>query len=252
MVIISHKHKFIYIKTRKTASTSLQVLLAEYCGKEDIITPIRDHTTKEGILYNERSKNYKGIISYLYLIKNRVRIFSNKKNLRNFFKIIKNFLVNGNFVHILKGFLGKFRSHMSAEKVKMKVGNTIWNEYFKFTFERNPWDKLVSFYSHLKPGIPFEGWIKTVKLSPNKQPINYPLYSIENKIALNFIGTYENLRRDLEYIFTKLALPIKELPKERANYRKDKENYRKYYDKLTKKLVEQNYSKEIKLFGYTF
>jgi len=226
--------------------------LAKYCGKEDIITPIKDPTTKEGILYNKRSKNYKGILSFLYLIKNRVIISYNKKNFKDYFKIIKNFLVNSNFVHILKGFFCKFKSHMSAEKVKMKVGNTIWNEYFKFTFERNPWDKLVSFYSHLKPGISFEAWIKTVKLSPYKQPFNYPLYSIEDSIALNFIGTYENLRKDLEYIFTKLTLPIKELPREKANYRKDKKSYRKYYNELTKKIVERNYSKEIKLFGYTF
>ena len=37
-MIISHKHKFIFFKTRKTAGTSLQIALSEFCGSDDIIT----------------------------------------------------------------------------------------------------------------------------------------------------------------------------------------------------------------------
>ena len=37
-MIISHKHKFIFFKTRKTAGSSIQVTLAKHCGEDDIIT----------------------------------------------------------------------------------------------------------------------------------------------------------------------------------------------------------------------
>jgi hypothetical protein len=40
MAIISFSHNFIFVKTRKTASTSLEVYLAQDCTEEDIITPI--------------------------------------------------------------------------------------------------------------------------------------------------------------------------------------------------------------------
>lgn len=39
-MIISHKHQFIFIKTRKTAGTSLEVALERHCGPDDIVTPI--------------------------------------------------------------------------------------------------------------------------------------------------------------------------------------------------------------------
>jgi len=39
-MIISHKHKFIYIKCRKTAGTSIEMSLSKLCGPQDIITPL--------------------------------------------------------------------------------------------------------------------------------------------------------------------------------------------------------------------
>jgi Sulfotransferase family len=60
MAIISFKHRFIFVKTMKTAGTSLEVHLAAHCGPEDIVTPIfppnpshvpRNFTGDGGIAY---------------------------------------------------------------------------------------------------------------------------------------------------------------------------------------------------------
>jgi len=40
-MIISHEHRFIFIKTVKTAGTSIEVYLSPFCGAEDILTPIQ-------------------------------------------------------------------------------------------------------------------------------------------------------------------------------------------------------------------
>lgn len=39
-MIASYKCNFIFIKTRKTAGTSVELALGEHCGPDDIITPI--------------------------------------------------------------------------------------------------------------------------------------------------------------------------------------------------------------------
>lgn len=39
-MIVCHEHKFIFIKTRKTAGTSAEIALSQHCGTRDIITPM--------------------------------------------------------------------------------------------------------------------------------------------------------------------------------------------------------------------
>ncbi|HEX5238971.1 MAG TPA: hypothetical protein VFW39_10990 [Sphingomicrobium sp.] len=39
-MILSHKHRFVFIKGLKVAGTSIEIALAQLCGPEDIITPI--------------------------------------------------------------------------------------------------------------------------------------------------------------------------------------------------------------------
>ena len=42
-MIISHKYRFIFVKTLKTAGTSIEVFLSRYCGSDDVVTPILPH-----------------------------------------------------------------------------------------------------------------------------------------------------------------------------------------------------------------
>jgi len=42
-MIISHKYRFIFVKTLKTAGTSIEVFLSQRCGPDDVVTPIIPH-----------------------------------------------------------------------------------------------------------------------------------------------------------------------------------------------------------------
>lgn len=39
-MIASHRHRFVFLKTRKTAGTSIEIALSRHCGPDDVITPI--------------------------------------------------------------------------------------------------------------------------------------------------------------------------------------------------------------------
>lgn len=40
-MIISHRYRFIFVKTIKTAGTSIEVYLSPHCGEQDILTPVQ-------------------------------------------------------------------------------------------------------------------------------------------------------------------------------------------------------------------
>jgi len=42
-MLISHKYRFIFIKTRKTAGTSLEVDLSRVMGESDVVTEVKPH-----------------------------------------------------------------------------------------------------------------------------------------------------------------------------------------------------------------
>ena len=43
-MIISHEHKFIFLKTKKTAGTAIEAALSELCGPSCVITPYREES----------------------------------------------------------------------------------------------------------------------------------------------------------------------------------------------------------------
>ena len=118
-MIISHKHRFIFMKTSKTAGTSIEIELSKFLGPQDVITPISedDEALRE---------DWGGHGPQNYEIR-----------------------ANTPFIKKMKAercWQGGFYNHMSALEVKNLVDPDVWQNYFKFCVVRSPWERVVSNY----------------------------------------------------------------------------------------------------------
>ncbi len=58
-MIISHQYRFIFVKTLKTAGTSIEVFLSQHCGPDDVVTPILPHVEPH------RPRNHDGFFNHM-------------------------------------------------------------------------------------------------------------------------------------------------------------------------------------------
>jgi len=229
-MIISHKYKFIFIKTAKTAGTSIEVFLSKQCGPTDIVTPIAPPV--EG----HQPRNYQGFINPIPEILERPH---------KVLSALRHALTRRE----------KFYNHMSAFLVQKRVPGQLWNSYFKFCVERNPWDKVLSHY-HMHAAREGDSLSLDEYLARGRFPINYFRYTDRSgaKIIVDRILRYENLVAELGEVFSQLKIPFDGTlgVTAKSGYRSDRRPYQEVFNDEQRRIVEKAFAKEIKLHGYRF
>jgi hypothetical protein len=230
-MIVSHAHKFIFLKTKKTAGTSIELALTKLCGDDDIITPLTaiDEAQREGGRRAQNWRLHSWWTSPRPLWKRRLFKFTAEDY--------------------------GFYNHMPAEAAKALLNDDhVWRSYFKFAFDRNPWDRQVSFYHHRyrreAAAPPFGEFIHKDRRARIN---NYEIYSIGGDVAVDFVGRFESLEDDLKHALSQVGLTLDEaLPRAKTTFRKSDATYRSYYDGDTRDIVGTWYEREIKLLDYAF
>ena len=151
------------------------------------------------------------------------------------------------------------------------------DQYYKFSFVRNPWDITVSMFNFLwKQKSPwakqwrkdhdisklsFKEWVThssfqaptlrcmDINKTNKGHDGDFSSWLTSEKYTVDFIGRFENLQEDFNTICDKIGIPRQKLPK--INKTKHK-HYTEYYDEETKQIVAEKYAKDIERFGYKF
>ena len=239
-MIISHSHKFIFIKPRKVAGTTIELKLSPYLEGGDLATPIEPHE------------------EHLRQLKNGVIIAKIRQ-------------------HNKFGLPLRLRDHSTLKKAYLTLEKKVRN-YRVITACRNPWDRAVSqfFWSYRKKNMLKQDFA-TQKYAFNKftklyGPTNWlnlfygrkrqrqlnssHLYTINNKVRANFVVRYEHLETDLFTLKKLLCFPDDTFTKNyatKSTFRPaESRNWQKFYDSDTKDLVENCCAREIRCFNYSF
>ena len=179
------------------------------------------------------------------------------------------------FVHIPKTggtsigklLLGDLDAYDSKPHAPLKGSYLKFPHYFKFSFVRNPWDRMVSYYyeKDCLKNISFSDYIKMVrgdfpekrgrlgKRDPNvwKHAQGYLNFWLPKKNLkhLNHIGRLESIQSDWEFISSRLNI---DRPLIHARKTSGRGPYQEYYSLSTRRIVEEIYKDDIEYFKYKF
>jgi hypothetical protein len=228
-LIVSHRHRFIFLKTEKTGSTSVEIALSRLCGDSDVITPLpaEDERTRQR-LGGRGPQNCK-VPFDRYDGQDWLRLRQVRQPIM-------------------------FYNHMPAAEVRRFVGEGVWAGHFSFCFERNPWDRAISlYYWETKQSAPRPSLREFLTAADPKRLSNYDIYALHGEVAVDHLGRYESLDSELSEISRRLGLPTPlPLPRTKATTRLDRRHYREVLGTLERRIVARACAHEIELLGYEF
>ena len=140
-----------------------------------------------------------------------------------------------------------------------KTASSTNKEHFRFTFVRNPFDRLVSSYNYLTGGFGNEGDQKYGETLPksfkdfvhNGINLNWlhlrPMRDWADS-RIDYIGRFENINRD----FVDISRIMGKYAKLDHINKAPHKHYTEYYDDELKEIVGKVYAEDIEYFGYEF
>lgn len=218
-MVVSYKHKFIFIRVPKTGSTSIINSLSNL-----------------DILYN-------GLFTYTG---DAVNDISNLE-LEYITKIKEE-----------NPKLRIERNHSSCSVCEYLLNDFVCDKFFKFAFVRNPWSRVVSRYTwglnitnnnlvlNDKKINSFDEYVQNMEYDGF-----YEFLQSQSDFTdgCDYIGKCENLQEEFDIICDKIGIPHYKLPIRNSSTHK---HYSEYYTKETEQIIAERYKNDIEKFDYTF
>lgn len=224
-MLISHRFGYIFVKTRKTAGTSIEFALSRHAGPRDVITPVLAEDEQRRLeIGGTPPQNF--------------TIPRSRWHTRDWAR------------WVLTRTVPTYFNHMSARVARRYTGE--WDGYFTFTVERNPWDRMVSAFCFADYRGRRYGTLREFLHSEEVERFdNWPLYTIDDTVVVDRVIRYDRLAEELTEVSEKLGLPELELPRAKSGHRPSGP-YQEWYDDYTRQRVAELFHREIDRFGWLF
>jgi len=226
-MIISHTHRYIFIKSTKTAGTSIEAALSSHCGGNDVVTPLGNY---------EFNRDKSGAWVHQSMNEGAYKQHDDALTIKR-----------------------SLQPEVWNSYFKFSIARNPWER----TLSRFFWDHrndptlkpAKRFWHHL--GVPFDELGAARKafarfLREEAWDTNDRFYVIDDVLCVDYVIRYENLGHDLNEVCKRVGLPTVELPHLKSGMRKRDHHYSEYYDAETRALVADRHQHDLRLFGYHF
>lgn len=225
-MIISHSHQYIFIKSLKTAGTSLEAALSHHCTGDDMVTPLDDY-------WFNRDERGQWIHSAM--------------NAEGFFQ-------HDSAAEVKR----KLDPQVWHDYLKFTIVRNPWDRVVSlFSWEaRNrpelqPQRRLIH-----RLGAPFDEFGETVKkfrdFVRTDWTTNDRFFLIDGAMCVDFVIRYESLEQDVAELCRRIGLPKVDLPRLKGGLRKTGHPYSDYYDEPSRDIVAERHANDLRFFDYQF
>ncbi len=221
--MISHQHKCIFVHIPKTAGTSIEYALGHFEKRQRLNQDHRSIRMIEPLTYH-------AILNKENLVELKMRAWHNYR-----------------------------RQHVNPNNTNT-VNRAQYNEYFKFTIVRNPWDRLYSLFFARSRAWGYEidqsdlrgSFRKFVGTYHRQRILRSQMHILKNfrgDVPVDYIGRFEDLPRIFQDISNRLSIKV-EFP--HLLDRGPRASYRDVYDDEMRETVRELYKDDIDYLGYEF
>lgn len=168
--------------------------------------------------------------------------------------------------------------HENMSDTKKRVPEEEFNQMFKFTFVRNPWERLVSTYNFIcskpiRPGenipqehykaVGFKKWLLEEEFFvPNNIPLTPDMVPMQRRTLvdwiddkngeclIDFFGRFETVDKDFAFVCERIGISAPTLPKVQVGPKA--KPYRDMYDQETLEYVGETFKKDIERFNFVY
>jgi hypothetical protein len=222
-MIVSYSRNFIFIKTKKTAGSTVEAVLATGCVKSDIVT-------FPSAKYVGMDPNKLGTEASADVEDEEVEGKRQGKKRGDFF------------------------NHMMAEEISRRIDPAFWNAALKITVERHPYEKAVS-QAYFRIGkkdrytSDFPAYLDKVVRTGDY--LGFKRWSIDGKSVIDEFIRQENLKDDVARIGQRLGMLVPaELPRLKSRTRVDRRPAKEILTGEQKDIIFDRCREEFELLNY--
>lgn len=267
-MIVSHRHRFVFLHSRKTAGSAVTLALLRLLEPADLWLNapaylIMSEALRSGFVPPPaRHPSVREVLVERHGARFARRALRRPHRLDQAGR--RAFVDAYNSLQLPYPADGGGWQHVGAASARDHLGAAVWESYYTFAFERDPWERMVSLYWWRMRRQPdpatrpsFREFIEAMysqdparmRAARATKHSNWHIYTIDDRLAVDQLGRYETLGDDVRSILDKAGVTATvELPRSKHQVRR--EGPARLYDPDTIAMVGELFHREIALLGY--